>query len=345
MSEKKVIPKKTMVSKPVVVTRKVIAAPPKPIKENMEADAPENPQVSGWKKKIEEKEQLLAPKILKTKSDTWDTKITQNREKRKKGLVIFVYAMSKVGKTHFGLTASDFEGYEGNKRILPKGYPVFALDTENSVEDESEIKFEENLFNNKIVIENCFVENDITKEVDPTKSLDKMEEWAYSLANVEDGTLMIDTFTDYCEYAYYKLVDKVLGIGFTQDGKENKTPMPMQYKWRTKKVVSFLRTLRNFKMNVILTAQGKEETETGDKGPMDYHKTGKVIADALDKSAFWVDVICVLDKEVDAAGNVTRRLVVTDCRFETADMLNREYVLENENINVTNLIGLFKDLM
>lgn len=340
-----IIPKKTTIAKKTnVITKRVVPAPPKQIKENMEADTPESPEVSGWKKKIADKEELLKPRILRTKAEIWDIKKNQKKTKRKKGLVIFVYAMQKVGKTHFALTASNFEGFEGQRRIIPKGYPAYVVDSENSVEDEAEIKFPDEKDNDKILISNCYVEDPRTKENNPTKSMELMEEEAYALSNEEDGTIIIDTFTDYCEFTYYKMVDKILGIGFDQDGKENKTPIPIQYKWRTKKSVSFLRALRNFKMNVILTAQGKEETVGGD-GPLDYHKTGKIIADALDKAVFWVDVICVLDKYTDESGNLVRKLVVTDCRFETANMENRTYELENENITVENLIGLFSDLL
>jgi hypothetical protein len=334
-----IVPKKSTIPKKITVEKK--SAPAKPV-ENLEGKTPEQINVAGFKQKIANA--AITPKILRPKSETWDKKL-QNKEKRKKGLVIFVYAMPKVGKTHFALTASNLEEVQGQNRTIPRGYPVYVLDTENSVSDEAEVKFSNDLNANKIIIENCFVENDVTKEVDPTKSLDKMEEWAYSLQDEEDGTLIVDSFTDYCEYAYYKLVDRVLKIGFTEDGAEQKAPMPIQYKWRTKKVVSFLRTLRNFNINVILTAQGKEETVSTGSGPMDYSKTGKVIADALDKSSFWVDVICILDKEIDDDGNISRKLVVTDCRFETATMKAGEYVLQNDEITIPNLIKLFKGLL
>jgi hypothetical protein len=106
-----------------------------------------------------------------------------------------------------------------------------------------------------------------------------------------------------------------------------------------------MRTLRNLKCNVIYTAQGKNETIQTGAGGMDFQKTGQIIADALDKSSYWVDVICILDKEIDMEGKITRKLVVTDSRFESVNMNKSDYVLENDQITVANLINLFKDLI
>jgi len=355
MSEnKKIIPKckkiikKSTKKKKKVLKKTSIKKVPKKIVENLEAEAPKNVNIPAWKKKI--KDDTLHPKILRTKDDTWNTKInTENREIRKKGLVIFVYAMSKEGKTRFGLTASQFEGFIGKKREIPRGYPLYALDTEIAVEDESEIKFYDELNDNKILIKNCYKENPETKEIDPTKTLEQIDNWAYSLSQEIDGTIFIDSFTDYCEFTYYKLVDKVLGkkYGFNDDGSENKRVMPIQYKWRTKKTVSFLRALRKFDLNVILTAQGKEETVKDENGgAMDFHKTGAIIADALGKTFYWMDIICMLYTETDEFNNETRKLKIIKSKF-APDKLDKDstYELEDENITVTNLIGLIGDLL
>ena len=101
--------------------------------------------------------------------------------------------MAKAGKTRFGLTASQFEGFEGKKRDIPKGYPLYALDTEAAVEDEAEMKFWDELIDNNIIIKNAYVENSITKEVDPTASLELLEDFAYALSNETEGTILIDS--------------------------------------------------------------------------------------------------------------------------------------------------------
>lgn len=311
-----------------------------------EAETPESVNVAGWKKKLEIEKANLMPRSLKPKTELWDKKKAEKKTegKRKKGLVIFIYAKPKAGKSRFGLTSSQFEGFTGKKRILPKGYPTYVLDTENAVEDEAEINFVEQVNQGKIIIENCFIENPLTKEIEPIKSMEKIEEWAYSLEKEENGTLVIDTFTDYCEFAYYKLVDKVLGIKFNEDGKEKKAVMPMQYKWKTKKIVSFLRSLRNFKMNIILIAHAKDEyIKTGD-GAMDFAKTGKIIANALDDADYWVDIVAVMDKVSDDDGTVHRKFVVTESRFETKDMKGMEYTLE-EDISLSALVDLFKTVL
>jgi len=77
---------------------------------------------------------------------------------------------------------------------------------------------------------------------------------------------------------------------------------------------------------------------------MDFEKTGKIIADALGKALFWVDIIAILTKE-EVDGFVNRKLVITDCRFETVDMANRNYELEGEDITFENIIGLFSDML
>ena len=299
---------------------------------------------AGWKEKLAEKKQKIMPRVLKSKLETWDT-IKPSQEKREKGIVLLIFAMHKVGKTHFAMTAAESDKpFIGKYRTIPPASPVYIIDSEAADEDELDAKFSK--LREKIHIKECYVEGE-NGVIDPIKSMEAMEEWAYALRDEQRGTIVIDTITDYCEFAYYKLVN-VLGpkYGFDENGVEIKKLAPIQYKWRTKQIVTFLRNLRKFKMNVILIAQGKPEYDQGDS-VMESKKTGKIIADAIEKVGFWVDAIAVMDKTVDDQG-ILRRLVVTDSRFETNDQSEMKavnYTLENDQITFGNLLNLFKKVI
>lgn len=352
MSEIRKIVKKTTGAKPIVnrniVKKEVSEEKAKDEKTDIEeAPSPENINVAGWKKKLAEKNVALQPRSLRPKSELWDTmknEKTEKKTKKEKGFIILVDGLGKVGKSHFALSAVDFKGFTGKRRIIPPGSPVYVLDTENATEDEADFNFPKQVDNGQILIKNCFVENTITKEIDPTKSLELLEEWAYSLTDEKRGTIIIDNFTDYCEWTYYKLVDKILGVGFNQDGVEKKGVAPVQYKWRNKKVKSYLRRLRNIPLNIILIAQVKDEYDNSTGGAFDSKKTGQLKTDAIEKVDYWVDMLARVNKRQNEDGSVTRILEVIESRFETVNMKDREYVIEGDP-NYNALIDLIKDLI
>lgn len=311
-----------------------------------EADTPENSKVAGWKTGVATKKAFLRrPKILRPKKELWGKlKEVKRKKKRINGIFVFVDGLEKTGKTNISLSAVKFKGFNGKRRILPPGKPVYVLDTENASEDEADFNFPDYIDEGDILIKNCFVENPLTKEIDPTKSLDLLEEWAYSLTDEKVGTLVIDNFTDYCDWVYYKLVDVVLGIGFTADGKPKRNPMPIEYQWRNKKIKDFLRRLRNIPLNVILIAQVKEEWGNTGGGPMDGYRTGGYESNVLKGTKYWVDVIARYEKIAEDNGKVTRKLVIKDSRFETKDMAGREYTLKGDP-TFQGIIDLIKDLI
>jgi len=315
------------------------------IPEIKEAKAPIGITKAGWKDAIPNKPGMVKAKVLKAKSETWDIIREAPIEKRTKGLVIYVYSMEKAGKTNFEQTASRFAGFNGKKRNIPQGWPAYTLDTENAVMDEVEINFYEELKAKKIMVHNCFIEDPKTREVDPIEAMREIEEWSYTLEKEKVGTLIIDNFTDYCDYAYFKMisVNSKSGPGFAE-WKAAKKPTPDQQKWQTKKAVEFLRKLRNMEINIILTAQGKSETKKTDdpENTLGWEYTGKIIADAVKKSGFWADVIAVITKDPNDEIGVTRKLTVVDCRFESVNA-DDGYELIGDQITFTNLINLFKD--
>lgn len=350
MSENRKIVKKSSNAKPIVkrnIVKKEVTEEKKEENSDIEeAPSPENINVAGWKKKLAEKNQALQPRSLRPKAELWDTMkpSTEKRKKKQKGFIIMIDGLGKVGKTHFALSAVDFKGFTGKRRIIPPGSPVYVLDTENATEDEADFNFPDQVDNGDILIKNCFVENPITKEIDPTKSLELLEEYAYSLTDEQRGTIIIDNFTDYCEWTYYKLVDKILGVGFNQDGVEKKGVAPVQYKWRNKKVKSYLRRMRNIPLNIILIAQVKDEYDNSSGGAFDSKKTGHLKTDAIEKVDYWVDILARINKRQEEDGSITRVLEIIESRFETADMKGREYVIDGDP-NFNSLVDLIKDLL
>lgn len=310
-----------------------------------EAEPPKNIDVAGWKGKLEEKKKLLAPKILKPKSELWDKrKETMCNEKNNHGFVVIVYGKRKAGKTNFSLTPSRFEGITGKTRTIPKGYPVYVLDTEEADLDEAETNFATELADKKIIIESVFVEDEITKEIDPVASMDKMQEWAYALQDETEGTIVIDTFTDYCNWAKWKL-EELKNVPHNAVGKEVSRLGRFDYGWLYKRIDTFLRTLRHMKLNVILIVKAKDEWINPEPtNPYSGYKTGEILADVTNGSDYWVDVICRYEKEKHEDGSVERRLIVEDSRKETVDMKGRQYVLKG-NPTFKGLINLFKDLL
>jgi len=345
--------KKTTVAKPVKktvsakvskkISKKVVSKPDTPIVKKPaieEADSPEDIKVSGWKKNIKAGR---APRILRPKVETWDVyKEERKTVKRKRGVLILVDGLPKVGKTNIALSAVNFEGHVGKRRDIPPGKPVYVLDTENATEDEADFHFGDNMDEGDIIIRSIFIERPDTKEIDPVKSLEELEEWAYALTEETRGTLIIDNFTDYCDWVYYKLVDVILGYGFDDDGVEKQKPTPMQYKWRNKKIKTFLRRLRFMPINIVLIAQVKAEWESG-KGAYDGRKTGEYITEAIEGLQYWVDIVARYEKDYEN-NEVVRRLIITDSRFETKDMKGRKYEIEGDP-TFQGIIDLFKDLL
>jgi len=365
VDEKKPIPRLTAPARPAkkpLPNKHVVAAPkkkepaPKLVVEKEipdttedenaieEAPAPADLKTAGWKNKLAAKKAVLLPKVLKTKAETWDKKKAEKStgKKRTKGLLIIIDGLRKSGKTHTANTAVDFEGYEGRKRIIPRGNPVYILDTEDAVEDEVGMNFEKQYDDDQIIVNVVLEKDPFTKEIDPLKSMANIEEWAYALSDDVEGTLVIDSFTDYCKWANWKL-EELKNADHNPIGKASRVNK-YDYGWLYKRVDTFLRALRLMKINVILIARVKDEwVNPTPSDPYAGYKTGGFLTDAIKGFDSWVDVICRYEKD-KFDDHVERRLIVTDSRFETVDMKNRKYVLEG-NPTFSDLIDLFKDLI
>lgn len=341
--------KKKIISKPITdKTKKIFIKKDKPKKSTIPVKADSPPydvNISGWKNQIKNStKKINKPMILKTKSETWGKRQTELKENPvvEKGLFILVFANEKVGKTRLGCTPVKFKGYKGKKRIIPSGSPTYILDSENAVLDEAITNFQEEIEAGNLIIESYYVQNPETKKTDSKSTVEKLNVWTHALSNETEGTLVIDTFTEYCDCINNRLVN-VVGKGFTKDDVPKKRLAPVQYSWRTKQVVEYLHSLREMKINKIVLCQAKDEYINPDpKNPFESYKTGQLLADALKKVYYWVDIICVMEKEEDDDGFITRKLWVKDSRFEDENTNKDELVLLNDKISLEGLINLFK---
>ncbi len=345
---KKTIPKRNIIKKsgkkviPKKITKRI---PKKDSVSNSEiemADPPANIKIKSWQKGLGEEKKLLQAKVLRPKSELWDKrKIIQKTDKKKSGVVVFVDGLEKSGKTNFEITVTRFKGFKGRRRMIPAGSPLYLLDTEFSAEDEADYNFCEEVDNGDIIIQNVFVEDRLTKIINPSQSADMLEEWAYSLKDELVGTIGIDTFTDYCNWLKWDLEEKK--GGHTADGKPKSKLSRFDFGELYKRVNTFLRNLKRMRLNVILIAKVKEDWISGADQYSGYWN-GKYKSDATKGFGYWVDIIARYEKIKHDDGSVTRTLKVIDSRFETVDMKGRKYELTGDP-TFEGLINLFKDLI
>jgi hypothetical protein len=317
-----------------------------------QADIPKKSKTAGIKDKIETRAKSVKtkrrPKRLRTMADTWESEPEFDPDIIEVlGLKILVYGKWKVGKSHVAQKILEFTGYEGKTRIIPPGLPVYLLDTEvGRAYEVSKQKFREYLISGDLKVKQCNVKDPITKKTDKTQSLRILTDFALSVLEKEEGTLIIDTVTDFGDWLYSVLVDEVLGneYGFDEWDNEIKRVAPVQYAWKKRENVNILRALRDTKMNVIFVAQGKDEYEKpkkkkkGKKSNMfDGKKTGAILADVDDKTGHWVDVIVLVEKDPRTG---KRKLTITASAFEDEQA---EMIEITDDISITGVVNALKD--
>ena len=330
------------------IVRKKIQVKNKP----KQADIPKKSKTSGIKDKIEKRakeiKSVRKPKRLRTFEDTWETlESFDENAKEVLGLKFLIYGLEKVGKSHLAHETLNFLGYEGKTRIVPPGSPAFILDTEVGRSYEvSKQKFREHLLNGSLKVKQCNIKDPITKKTDKTQSLRILTDWALSVLEKEEGTLIIDTLTDFGDWLYSVLLTEVLpeDYGFDEWGAEIKKVAPFQYAWKKRENIDILRALRDTKMNVIFIGQGKDEYEKPKKkkkgkkeNVFDIKKTGAILPDVDPKTGHWVDVICLIEKD-DITGK--RKITITKSAFEdeVAEMIEI-----TEDISITGIVNAIKD--
>ena len=309
-------------AKKIIIKKPIETKTDKPV----QADIPKKIDTAGIPEKIVSRGKKIkikkAPKRLKTMEETWETvKPKEKGSIRTKGLRILLYGKFKVGKTHLAQSSVLFKGFKGKKREIPMGSPVYILDTEEeSALDIADDKFEKYLIDGTMKIKQCGIRDPETNKLDKAESLITLESFTEVLLSQDHGTIVIDTLTDYGDWLYFVLVNKVLPEKYDFDElweKETENLLPFQYTWKKMHNVKFLRNLRATRMNVILIAQGKDEYEVQSANPkkgekMKMSKTGAIIADVDAKTGHWVDITALLDKDLSGE----RKLTITNSRFE-----------------------------
>jgi len=348
--------KKTTTAKKTTTTKKKTTAKKTVKKDEIEAKAdtkPKNIDVPAWKQKIQEKlseageDSAKTPiQLNATMESTWDIVAEKQKEDTilERGLFVLVFAEEKAGKTRFGTECVNFEGFEGSTRIIPTGHPTWILDSEtDAVATEALKKYQDLMKEGQLLIHNYGKRIKGTKRRDNEATMKELEKFALALHKHKQGTLVIDTFSEYCAAAEDRLVE-VVGKGFDDNNMPIRKLAPMEWKWRTKEIVDFLQALRGFGINIILTAQAKPEYIQNPTNVFDSVQSGRLLADVLAKVNYWVDVICLMEKfEDEESGMIERQLSVLHSRWEDEHTEVDDLILTNEDISLTNLVSLFAD--
>jgi hypothetical protein len=333
--------------------RKIVVKTTQKVDKNKPTSAPipEKNKSAGIKEKIEKRAKQIkikkAPKRLRSMEETWDTvEPLDENFKEVLGLKFLIYGPEKSGKSHLSQDILNFEEYEGRTRIIPCGSPVYVLDTEvGRAYEVAKQKFREHLLDGTLKVKQCNVKDPVTKKTDKANSLRILTDFALSVLEEEQGTLIIDTVTDFGDWLYSVLVTEVLGdeYGFDEWGAEIKKVAPVQYAWKRKENVDILRALRDTKLNVILLGQARDEYEKpkknkkGKANMFDNKPTGAIIADVDKKTGHWVDVICLLEKDKQTG---KRKITITDSAFEekVAKMIEI-----TDDVTISGIVNALKD--
>jgi hypothetical protein len=230
-------------------------------------------------------------------------------------LHIAVHGLPKVGKTRFCLSAAEYEGEtlksdDGREVIIPAGYPVVVIDTEDgSRQLSSQVPVE---WQEKIYIKNVYREDPNTFECDPLLSLREVDKILSSLRFMKQGTIIIDNFPDVVSWMNGVLRKKVLNIR-PADGVQ-----PSDYFWRNDKMYGFVRKLFFTKnVHVIFTGQDEEVYRDASITP-----TGIYKPNWYKKVPYWVDFV-VHAKKSQTRDGLMRWIEITDSRFDLPEDLPR----------------------
>jgi hypothetical protein len=187
------------------------------------------------------------------------------------GYKMLVEAREKVGKTFFGMSASSLMPENTalsamthwllTKEILPKGQPVFVLDTERKAK---KLRFHSAFRNKDIrIIELWQADVNHMYQVDPVAVMKKLYyTLLYIVQNFKSGTILIDSATDITnivrKYIQYELV------GRSAEGHELGELIPLKFTdWQVRDDIWgwMLPFLQGFPQHVIFTAREKEDVE------------------------------------------------------------------------------------
>jgi len=206
-----------------------------------------------------------------------------------KGLKIGIWGEPETGKSYFSMTCPE---------------PIYIIDTEFAA-----VKLAKQHFpNKKIYIYECSVIDEASPlmEPDPIQSLENVEKAIISLKDVNVGTIVVDTVSDYWQWmgAY---VEKEAKRFYKSSGQMMRT------EWATgnERYRYFINRLLIKDCTVVLTSQTRPIYEGG-------QDTGRIKPAWQRQTRHWVDI------EIWARKNTSvnppkYEAVITKCRFQRAE--------------------------
>jgi hypothetical protein len=210
-----------------------------------------------------------------------------------KGIVVAIIGEDKVGKTVTALSAvfqrEPLEVIWGP--TIPPGCPVFLIDTENAAHMAAKFYGEE--FQKKnIGVTNVYREDPETKELDPIASYQAFIDAIYSLAHQQTGTIIVDSWTDICQWCNSTLRIKILDVGPATSGFQSDIKAS-DWWWRSDQMETFLKLFRRIQCNIIITAKVKDkwgEKYDAKSGKKKQGHTGELVPDWYRNTGYWMDM-------------------------------------------------------
>lgn len=225
-------------------------------------------------------------------------------------LKVGVYGKAEVGKTHFALT-------------FPA--PVYVIDTEFGV-----VPLSKKFADKDIRVFECFVVDEKNKKGNPVLSLMQVENAVKELANVSEGTIVIDSISDVWTWEEMRMREIV-----EQTGRQ-----VYQFDWgiANRHYLELIRQLLSYPVNLVLTAKARDV----------YGSEGQRLEGLIEPrwqrdTEYLMDVVIRLDKRTMAQPNVgliTRYVgTIEKCRAE------RQFNKEIQDLTYDKLVLALKDVL
>jgi len=282
--------------------------------------------------------------------DTWKTLIEDGKEhkkkgiKRRKGPIILLGGETGSGKTHLAVDMVNSPEIDLGYRIIPAGAPLYVVMTDPSPLDEIEKNYGERLWVDVFPV-NAYVKDERTGLIDPISTLAEMNKYLSSLKGRDVGTIVIEDWTIYCALVLYSYMMKSggkgsKGIKFDEFLKPEKPLSPTEHQYKARVIDEVMLSFQNeFKMNVILVANLKEEWRSTGGSVYDSEKTGNWIEDVQKGSDRKADIVLRMWKERQG-DKIIRKLTFKKSRFEGKVVdVNKQTLISPDGKTLKNAIA------
>jgi hypothetical protein len=247
-----------------------------------------------------------------------------------KGLKIAIKGKSKTGKSVLAASSclDDEEVPTAVGPSIPPGVPTYILDTENAAYWLAKY-YGPQFKAHKISVMPVYMEDPKSKAIDPVASYHFFWKKFTELIELDVGTIVVDSVSDFFQWMQSTLRIEVLKVGPQITSGFNKDIKTSDWYWRNAECEKFLKMIRATKMNVILTAKvkAKYEAEMDQKsGKTKITKTDEYVPIWKEETPYWVDL--VIDMDIELINNVPTR--VATCEGSRAGIpLNYKIVKPN----------------